>query len=913
MSGSLTLKIRIFALAKELGLDSKVLIEYANQAGVQVKNSALASVSPEERDIILKYVEAQKSSAEAETASEPIAPIRESAQDVSGKVRNIETKPKRTRKSPPKDDKPVEVEEVSTAVEEEKIEAPAAVAEENESQVEQEPVAAEPESPPESAEEETSKPEQVEAIQPDEYVPPTGTSNTNIREMKPRGTLPGHGQQRRSKPKQKPALPSVAAAPTYVPPKPKKPAKEETSAQKPDIPLTADVLASDHSPLRQHLKQHRKKDSGKEAGSKSGRRGDMYDGEKTPSQPQKKDRRRQRNFERDETTFRRRSPQRRRKQTGPVVLKTEASIEVPCTIRAFSEAVGRPASVFIKSLFQKGEMVTMNDTIDEETALELALEVGVDLQIKRPRDIEEELEATLASEENEELLEPRPPIVTILGHVDHGKTTLLDKIRSGNVAEGEAGGITQHIAAYQVEHNNHKITFVDTPGHAAFGEMRARGASVTDIVVLVVAANDGVMPQTVECISHAKAANVPIVVAMNKIDLPEINEQKVLQELAGQDLLPAEWGGDVEVVRTSATTGQGIDDLLETLLLTAELQEYKANPHRPAVGVCLEAFMDEGRGVIAWVVVQKGTLRVGDVVLCGAAYGRVRVIYDDKDNELEEAGPSTPVKIAGLNVVPDAGEHFYVMEDIEEARQTAETRHHRGRAEVLAQRGTPRTLEDILTEARGGTTQDLPLIIKADTPGSLEALRSEIKKFDHPEVRVQIVHDGVGGVNESDVSLASASGAIIIAFHVIPEDRAQQLAEREGVEIRRYQIIYEVTANIRNILEGMLVPERVEVMTGRALVLQTFKISRFGVIAGCRILNGTIDRNSRVRVIRDQTVLNDYDIASLRREKEDVREVREGMECGIRLEGFNDVKEGDLFEVFRVDEVKRTLDSPANS
>jgi translation initiation factor IF-2 len=460
-----------------------------------------------------------------------------------------------------------------------------------------------------------------------------------------------------------------------------------------------------------------------------------------------------------------------------------------------------------------------------------------------------------------------------------------------------------------VDHNGRKLTFVDTPGHAAFGQMRARGANVTDIVVLVVASDDGVMPQTVECISHAKAADVPVVVALNKIDLPDTNEQKVLQELAANDVLPAEWGGETDVVRTSAVTGEGLDDLLEHLLLTAEVHEFKANPEREAIGVCLEAFRDEGRGAIAWLIVQKGTLRIGDVVLCGPAYGRIRAMYNDRDEEIEEAGASTPVRVAGLDIVPGAGDHFFVMSDIELARSAAEERRDVGRTEVLARRRSgPRTLEDILNAARGGAVQDLPLIIKADTPGSIEALRGEIERFEHPEVRVDIVHEGVGGVNESDVYLASASGAIIVAFHVIPEDRAQILAEQEGVDVRRYNVIYEVTEEIKRSLEGLLEPERVEVATGRALVLQTFHISRFGTIAGCRILNGTIERSNRVQVIREQTLLNDYDIASLKREKDDVKEVREGMECGIRLDGFNDVKEGDLLEAYRVDKVKRTLD-----
>jgi len=592
------------------------------------------------------------------------------------------------------------------------------------------------------------------------------------------------------------------------------------------------------------------------------------------------------------------------------VLKTSAQIELPVTMRGLSEAMGRPAKDLMRIVFDRGEMIGINDNVSEELALELALEMGVDLTVKRQRDIEEELAGMLTPDESSKSLQKRSPIVTILGHVDHGKTTLLDKLRSGSVALGEAGGITQHIAAYQVEHNNEKITFVDTPGHAAFGEMRARGANVTDIIVLVVAADDGVMPQTVECISHAKAAGVPIIVAMNKIDLPNTDEQKVLQSLAANDILPAEWGGDIEVVRTSGETGQGLDELLETLLVTAELQEFKGNPEAPPTGVCLEAFRDEGRGVLAWFVVQNGTLRIGDNVLCGEGFGRIRAIYNDRGEEIEEAEPSKPVKVAGLDVVPAAGAHFYFMGDVEEARQMAETRRERGRSEVLAERRgkQPRTLEDILEAARQGVVQDLPLILKADSPGSIEALRGELIKLEHPEVRIAIVHEGVGGVNESDVYLASAAGAIIIAFHVIPEDRARQTAEREGVDIRRYDVIYEVTSTIKQALEGLLLPERVRVATGRVLVLQTFHISRFGTIAGCRVLNGNIERSNRVHVIRDQTILNDYKIASLKREKDDAKEVREGMECGIRLEGFNDIREGDLLEAFRIDEIKRTLD-----
>ena len=918
------MKVRIFALAKDLGMDSKVLIEHANEAGVPVKNSALASISPEERDVILGYIEQQK--AKPAASREPTTPLRDTLRDVGGKVRTIDARPQRIAAGAMAPtigggSSATAVAERGIAIIEEAEEEPASDGDlEAEIEVEQAPVEAaakaEPDAvsaPTEEAAAEAESPsretaaEAPAAMRPTDYVPPTGVMGGGIREMKPRGTVPG-STPKRQKTKPRAQLPNIAAAPTFVQPTRKPSGKKEQPAQKPDIPL-AEALKGSQSPLRQHLRQHRNRPE-EEAGLKAAKRvGRTAFVDTDEAAARKVDRRKPRRLRDEEGDRRRRTSGRRRQKTGPVELKSHAEIELPITIRSLSEATGRPANVFQRSLFDRGEMVTINDTINEETALELALEVGVDLTIKRDRDIEQELRELLNFDKTAQGLQPRPPVITILGHVDHGKTSLLDKIRSANVAAGEAGGITQHIASYQVEHNAQKVTFVDTPGHAAFGEMRARGAGVTDIVVLVVAADDGVMPQTVECISHARAAGVPIVVAMNKIDLPDANEQKVLQDLAQHNILPAEWGGDVEVIRTSAVTGQGLDNLLETLLLTAELNEYKSDPNRDAIGVCLEAFMDENRGVIAWLIVQQGTLRIGDVVLCGKTYGRIRAIYNDRNEELDAAPPSTPVKVTGLNVVPGAGDRFFVMTDIEDARAAAGQRHHRGRTESLARRsGGPRTLDDILSEARGGKVQDLPLIVKADTPGSLEALRGELEKLEHPEVRVQIVHEAVGGVNESDVSLASASGAIIIAFHVVPEDRAAELADREGVEIRRYRIIYEVTDQIKRSLEGLLEPEKVEVMTGRALVLQTFKISRFGVIAGCRILNGTIERSNRVHVIRDQTVINDYNIGSLRREKDDVREVREGMECGIRLEGFNDVKEGDLFEAFRIDHVKRTLD-----
>ena len=396
---------------------------------------------------------------------------------------------------------------------------------------------------------------------------------------------------------------------------------------------------------------------------------------------------------------------------------------------------------------------------------------------------------------------------------------------------------------------------------------------------------------------------------MNKVDLPDRNEQRVLTDLSTHGVLAAEWGGDVEVVRTSGMTGQGLAELLDTILLTADLHEFKANPNRPASGNCLEAFRDEGRGPLAWIIVRTGTLRVGDAVLCGEAYGRIRAMYNECGEEITEAPPSMPVKVAGLDIVPSPGDAFLALNDLDAAREAAEQRRQKGRAALLSNMGGRRTLEDILNAAREGEVQDLKVILKGDTPGSIEALRGELAKFEHPEVRIKLLHDGVGGVNESDVYLAAASNAVIFAFHVIAEDRAQLLALQEGVEIRRYNIIYEIMDEIKRILEGMLRPEKREVVTGRAIVLRTFSITRFGTIAGCRVLNGAIERSHRVNLIRDQKILHTYGIASLKREKDDAKEVREGMECGIRLENYNDIKEGDLLEAFKIEEVKRTLSS----
>lgn len=932
------MKIRIFALARDLGLDSKVLIDLCEEAGVKLRN-ALATISEEERDQVVAYVRKKGTVVTPQAPIPDATPVREQTTH-GGRVRVIGTGSVRTQSGrsqqeehPEESQQPEEVVAppaeapvpqpqliVETAAVNEIVETVVPVVETAdvaETVIAETPAEVEPASTSTPTSTDTVTPITA-TIAPPAPTPVTAPDNTasdamrrprmqQVREMRPIGSVkePAPSSSTPAKPSgpikvgkdRQPARQLVASAPIIAPPQVKKVKPKEEKAQKPDMSFKGIVDSS--SPLSEQLKALRKAREEHEGGGPAPAakpRGQANRGSLL------KELRETREAERQAKKL------KRKKKTGGVELRTTASISFPITVRALSEAIGRPAKSILGILFKQGRMVTINDELGEEESMEVAMELGVDLSFKRSRDIEAELLASLDHEDPPELMRQRPPIVTILGHVDHGKTTMVDRIRSANVAAGEAGGITQHIAAYQVNYQDHLLTFVDTPGHAAFGEMRSRGANVTDIVVLVVAADDGVMPQTVECISHAKNAGVPIVIALNKVDLPGIDEQRILQQLAQHELLPAEWGGEYEVVRTSGATGKGIDKLLETLLLTAELHEIQANPDREGLGVCLEAFRDEGRGAIAWLIVEKGTLRVGDVVLCGSTYGRIRAMYNDRDEAITEAGPSMPVKVSGLSEVPGAGDHFFVMKDIEEARETAESRLHEGRTESLSSRVSPRTLEDILGSPRDGQgVQELPLILKADTPGSIEALRSEIGKFEHPEVKVQIIHSGVGGVNESDVSLASAAGAIIVAFHVIAEDRAQAQADRQGVEIRRYNIIYEVTEHIKLALQGLLRPERVEVSTGRAIVLRTFAISRFGTIAGCRVLNGTISRDSRVHLIRDQKVMNDYRLGSLKREKDDAKEVREGMECGIRLEGFNDVKEGDLLEAYRIDEIKRTL------
>jgi translation initiation factor IF-2 len=618
----------------------------------------------------------------------------------------------------------------------------------------------------------------------------------------------------------------------------------------------------------------------------------------------------------DDDSRRNRGPRRGMHKAGRhapnVSRKTHAEVEPPVTVRDLSEATGIKAGDLLRKLMSLGQLVNINASLDEETAVMLALEFGVEVEFVYPRTAEDALLETLNADtsDDDEGRVLRPPVITILGHVDHGKTSLLDRIRKANVVDSETGGITQHIGAYQVEQDGKKIAFVDTPGHEAFTAMRARGANVTDIVVLVVAADDGVMPQTREAIDHAKAAEVPIVVALNKIDLAgadtPANINKIYGELSQQGLIPEEYGGDVPVVKTSTLTGQGIDDLLATLDALAELHELKANPNRPASGTCLEASKSEGRGVLATVLVQDGTLHVGDVIVCGGGYGRVRALFDDKGRSIAEAGPSTPVEISGLDEVPTAGETFAALDDITVAREIAETRRDRSRGANLGERQSV-TLENLFTKMAEQKVKSLNLILKTDVQGSLEALTKELEKLENVEVPIKILLKGVGGITESDILLADASEAIVIGFRVAPEDRAVTLAEEKKIDIRRYDIIYQVTDEIKKAVEGMLVPEIKEVHLGRATVRQVFKISKVGAVAGCFVTQGTIERSAKARVIREGREIYKGAIEALKRFKDDVKEVREGFECGIKVTNFDDLKTDDTIEAYRVDVIRRTL------
>ena len=573
------------------------------------------------------------------------------------------------------------------------------------------------------------------------------------------------------------------------------------------------------------------------------------------------------------------------------------------TIRDLADKMKLQPSAIVKKLFMKGEMVTVNQEVDFETAEEIALEFNFICEPEEKIDVIAEL--LKEDEEDPKNLVPRPPVVCVMGHVDHGKTSLLDAIRSTRVTDREAGGITQHIGASVVSINGQKITFLDTPGHEAFTAMRMRGANSTDIAILVVAADDGVMPQTIEAINHAKAAGVEIIVAVNKIDKPSANIEKVKQELSEYELIPEDWGGSTIFCPVSAHTKEGIDNLLEMILLTAEVMELKANPNRNARGLVIEAQLDKGRGAVATVLVQKGTLHVGDSIACGSSYGKVRAMIDDKGQRVKKATPSTPVEILGLNSVPAAGETFVVCDSDKEAKSFADTYISEEKNRLIEDTKAKMSLDDLFSQIQSGNMKELDIIVKADVQGSVEAVKQSLVKLSNEEVVVKVIHGGVGAINESDVILASASNAIIIGFNVRPDNTAKEIADREDVDVRLYRVIYQAIEDVEAAMKGMLDPIYEEKVIGHAEIRQLFKSSGVGMIAGSYILDGTFQRGCKVRISREGTQIFEGDLASLKRFKDDVKEVKAGYECGLVFDGFSEFKELDIVEAYIMVEVPR--------
>jgi len=897
-----TVPVRIYALAKELDYDSKELVDICKKAGITGKGSALASLDDDEVQQLKDYL--NKAPASAEDSTEPAESPQKPSLQQRGPIKVVASK---------KSGGPLSTRNKS---------------EDDTEEVEEEPVV---EEAAEEALEETGPPEVAEPPRRRGLVSPGAKIKVIGRKSEDGGSESGKAKPRKKRREPVIKLASVPQAKQSAAPK----KTREEKRVKPAMTLS-DALKSKigkRGPL-QHLtkgaenpQEVPEQQTGKRGKKRKGKDREQKDGDLAgmasarAARKNQQQRRQQRGInKRFDDRGGRRMGRRTLTRTGKNTAaprKSKVSLELPCTVRSFSEAAGLPAGNVQMALMGLGAMITINDQLDEELAEMLALELGVEIEFKQPETLEESLiEAIESQVDNEVDLTSRPPVITFLGHVDHGKTSLLDYLIGIDVVSGEAGGITQHIRAFQTNHNDQLISFVDTPGHEAFTEMRARGANVTDIAVLVVAADDGVMPQTEEAISHAKAAGVPIIVALNKIDLPGITEEHVntiLGELPGYDLTPSEWGGDVEVVRTSAIDGTGMDELRDTILGIAELHEYQANTERDAIGVCLESEQETARGIIAKIIVQNGTLRVGDVMVCGSAYGRVKAMYDTLTGKpVEEAGPSTPVNIAGLNIAPDAGDKFHVVTEISDAREVAELRSDRSRATNLSGNTIKVSFDDFqrrLAEGSLGPSEvvTLNLIIRTDVRGSIEAIQKELGKLQHDEVQVKILQASVGGITAADIVLADASEAVVIGFNVAPDNDARRLADDKQVEIRRYDVIYKVTDDIRMMLEGKLKPEEKMVELGHAMVQQAFSISRVGTIAGCRVVQGNVERNCRIRVIRDGRVIGDYALDSLRREKEDVKSVRENMECGIKLAGFNDVKQDDILEAYKTEEVARTL------
>jgi translation initiation factor IF-2 len=966
---------RIYALAKELAMDSKDLVDLCTKIGIQNKGSALASLEDDEVERITKYIKAPDAprpaagataaagSSPASTAPTPPPAAGPLPPRRTGPIPNLSG---RTPSKPAPAPVTARVSEPAPSPPPPAVEPPPPP--EPEVKTVEPVVPVVPDSPPEPP-----KPEPNKRLTREDYTP-IAVGSGRVRVLDARRSeskkLDSVDERKKTPPPRREPIINLARLPKGAAPPIPQPKSNEPAPQRPEIRFTKDDITGQKQGMKAPLQemeaqQQEKVDSAARGRSaKTGQTGQTTPGGTAggaaapgglknfkAAADKAKGRYRVGTDEEEDGVARGKKGSsgiaaaraERRKRSRPAVdgaeefsrpqrggrrlirkgtntaapRKENVVLELPCNVRSFSEAAGVPAGRVLGTLMQMGHALTINASIDAELAELLATDLGLELEFRQPQSLEEEFIDVIDQHvDTDEQLVSRPPVVTFLGHVDHGKTSLLDYLIGTRIVTGEAGGITQHIRAYQVEKDGRIISFVDTPGHEAFTEMRARGANVTDIAVLVIAADDGIMPQTEEAISHAKAAQVPIVVALNKIDIPGVDPNRILTQMTEHGLTPSEWGGDVEVVRTSAITGQGMDELLETLLTVAELHDYKANPNRAADGVCLEAEQQSDKGVIAKVIVQNGTLKPGDIVLCGSSFGRVKAMHDTLNPNLliKQAGPTMPVNITGLDTAPGAGDRFYVLDTIGQARELAETRF--GKSRALSLSGTSpkvsfETFQDLLQSGKLGKVEDmveLNLIIRADARGSLEAIEKELSKIDHPEVDIRILQKSVGGITVADVTLASASHAVIVGFNVIPDENARGLADERNVEIRRYDIIYKLAEDIKAIVEGRLRPEERVIELGRALVKTVFIISRVGAVAGCYVAQGAIERGCRIRVNRDGRTIGDYALDSLKRHKDDVKEVPRGMECGIRLAGFNDLKQDDVLEAYRVEEVARKLE-----
>ncbi len=879
---------RVHLLAKELGVKSKAIIEKCEAEGLDMVKNHMSTISAGLAATIREWFSEGEHATTVETAKRV-------------DLKKVRVKRKKKEPTPEEVEAAAAVAAAEAAAEGE--EAAAVVAEAPAGEPETAPVA-EPASEP--VVETVEAPQETEPEAEEEK--PAAEEEKPKKEPEPEVIVPAGPMLEKPKP-------AVLSGPTVIrveQPEPERPRRPRPAAGRPrhNAPLSEPVMpVPDAAGGKGKKKAGRAKTHGrkKEGGEADGR----------PSTDIK--RMRSRDMEERQARLRaakglssRSKPSRRiesRKASdvaAPVERPETASIAEPITVKDLSSALAVRVGALIAKLMSQGVMATANHVIDTEVAEMVALEFGTELIVEKKKSVLEEIEQQFTERPNKKPVK-RPPVVTMLGHVDHGKTSLLDRIRQSSVAEGEAGGITQHIGAYQVELNGKKVTFLDTPGHEAFTAMRARGANMTDIVVLVVAADDGLMPQTIEAIHHAKAAEVSIIVALNKIDIPGVDVNRVYGQLAEHDLTPAEWSGNTEIVKTSAITGQGIEDLIEHLDYMAELNDYQADPKIAACGWVVESKMSQTKGPIATVLVKEGTLSKGDVVLAGGSYGRVRTMTNSRGKSVKKSTPAMPVEITGLDSVPTAGDKFYCLEDINKAKQASDEIKSANREETLAKRSQV-TLDNLFSQIEAGNVKELNLIVKADVQGSVDVLMKYLTELSTDEVKIKIIHAAVGGVSEGDVVLAEASSAIIIGFNVVRDERVRQIADSQKVDIRLYSVIYRITEDLKAAMLGMLEPEFEEKTLGRLIVRNTFKVSGLGTIAGCYVSSGLVNKNAKLRLIRDNIVVRDNCVIdSLKHFKDDAKEVKSGLECGVKIAGFDDVKVEDEFEAYEVVEVARTL------